>query len=183
MGRLQDIYVNRTREYLKQVAQDMIEKARLEYEPEARSGTQLDSYGALIFYNGGLIYTLIPTHKDLTRQHFGIGAEQREDSERHKGWNGIPAGTGIEWAKMLREEIKAGAWGDIPKRGFCLIVFNAAFYTNPLEKGYAEGSGIRFRRKYKILSMIAGDMEAIQSKYKKQGATLRWHGLNLPDSK
>lgn len=174
MGRLQDIYVNKMREYLKQVAQDMIEKAQLLYDPEMQTGTQLDSYGALIFYNGGLVYTLAPTHKDLTRQHFGISATQLEKDERHKGWRDIPAGTGIEWGKMLREEIKSGAWGEIPSKGFCLIIFNAAFYTAPLE------SGKGFRKKYKILSMIAGDMDKIQSKFKKQGARLRWHRLNIP---
>ena len=172
MGKLHDLWVNRTREYLKQVAQDMIDKAQREYEPNQQSFTQMDSYGALIFYNGGIVYTLAPTHKDLTRQKYGVSAYQDKDEARHKGWKDIPDGTGIEWGKLLRAEIKSGAWGEIPEKGFCLIIFNAAFYTAPLE------SGKGFSKPYKILSMIAADMDKVQSKFKKQGATLRWHGLN-----
>lgn len=171
MGRLQDLYVNKMREHLKQVAQDMIEKAQREYDPEVQTGTQMDSYGALIFYNGALVYTLAPTHKDLTRQHFGISAYQYKDDEKHRGWGDIPPGTGVEWGRLLRNEIKSGAWGKIPEKGFCLIIFNAAFYTAKLE------SGAGLKHKYRVLSMIASDMSDVQSKMK--GSILRWHNLNV----
>lgn len=150
----------------------MIEKAQADKETGDISFTQIDSYGALIFYNGGIVYTLIPTHKDLTRQHYGINAYQYENDERHKGWDDIPDGTGVEWARMLREEIKGGAWGDIPKRGYCLVVFNAAFYSNPQEKGYGSHPG-----GWKILSMLVSDLEDIQSKFK--GSTLRGHNIKI----
>lgn len=175
MGRLKDLYINRTREFLKRKAQEMIEKAKSEYDPTPRSGTQLDSYGALIFYNGGLVYTLAPTHKDLTRQSFGISAEQLEDDAKHEGWNGIPSGTGIEWGRMLRNEIKAGAWGEIPKKGFCLVIFNAAFYTAVLERGYINENR-RLSKKYKVLSMVIGDMRKLESEFK--GSKLTFHRLD-----
>ncbi|MBD5381944.1 hypothetical protein [Clavibacter sp.] len=177
MSKLQDLYINRTREYLKKEAMRMIQYAQTHKDTEDRTGAQHDSYGALIFYNGGIVYSLIadPT-KSKERQSIYIETlDSAERQGRHKGWGDIPDGTGTDWAKLLRNEIKSGAWGEIPQKGFCLIVFNAAFYTSSLEKG--EG----YTKPYKILSLIAQDMEDLQSKYKKQGATLRWHGLNIPD--
>ena len=172
MGRLEDLYHNRMMRFLKQKAQDIIEHAQSSKEPGDETGTQEDSYGALIFYNGGLVYTLIPTHKDLTRQHYGISAGQSKNAERHKGWGDIPDGTGIEWAQMLRNEIKSGAWGEIPKRGYCLVVFNAAFYSNAQEKGYGTHPG-----GWKIISQVVSDLKDIRSQFK--GSTLVGHNIDI----
>lgn len=176
MGKLEDLYINKTREYLKSEAQRIIEKARLYKETGDDTGAQYDSYGALIFYNGGLVYTFIADpKKNLSRQKFGIETLDDNRSGKHKGWakGGIPEGTGTEWARILRNEVKSGAWGKIPPKGFCLIVFNAAFYSAKHERG----AGLK--RKYRILSMVADDMRTLESKYKKQGATLRWHNLGI----
>ena len=156
LGRLESIYMNRMRDYLVAKAQDIIEKAQRSKTTGDITGTQLDSYGAVIFYNGKVRYTLIPTHSDLSNQAFGLSAYQYEDEERHKGWAkaGIPDGTGVEWAKMFVNEIKKS--NQIPKTGFALVVFNAAFYSN-----VQEGTG-----KWKILSQVVGDIKNIQSQFK-----------------
>lgn len=167
MGRLADLQHKRIMSFLKQKAQDMIEKAQSEKQTGNISFTQMDSYGALIFYNGGIVYTLTPTHKDLTRQHYGISAYQYKNEGKHKGWKDIPDGTGVEWGQMLREEIKSGAWGDIPKRGYCLVVFNAAFYSSVQEN----------KQGWQILSMLVSDLEDIQSQFK--GSTLRGHNIKI----
>lgn len=172
MGKLEDLYINRMREYLKQKAMDIINKAQAYKETGDITGAQHDSYGALIFYNGGLVYSFIADpQKNLNRQHFFIQTLDDHAGGKHKGWKkgGIPEGTGTDWAKILRNEIKAGAWGDMPKKGFCLIVFNAAFYSVVHEKKYS----------YRILSMVADDMKNLESQFKKQGAVLRWHNLDI----
>ena len=155
---------------------DIIRKAQNEKESDNISGTQFDSYGALIFFNGGLVYSFIADpSKDMSRQKFFIESFADNEGGRHKGWTkaGIPEGTGTEWAKMLRDEIKSGAWGEIPKQGFCLIVFNAAFYSALQEAGRTEHYALR--KKYKILSMVNKDLQELRDKFK--GSTLRGHKL------
>lgn len=158
MGKLEDLYINRMREYLKRQAMQIIRDAQSGKETDNETGAQYDSYCALIFYNGGLVYSFIADHA----------------GGKHRGWEkgGIPEGTGTDWAKLLRNEIKGGAW-NIPKKGFCLVVFNAAFYSGKQERG----TGLK--RKYRILSMVAGDMKKLESQFKKEGAVLRWHNLNV----
>lgn len=176
MGKLEDLYINRMREYLKRQAMQIINNARLSKETGDETFAQYDSYGALIFYNGGLVYSFIADpSKKIGNQHFFIEASNdKENQEKHRGWEkgGIPEGTGTDWAKLLRNEIKGGAW-NIPKKGFCLVVFNAAFYSGKQERG----AGLK--RKYRILSMVASDMKKLESQFKKQGAVLRWHNLNV----
>lgn len=169
MGKLADLYINRTREYLKQQAMAIINKAQLYKQTGDITGAQYDSYGALIFYNGGLIYTFrITPGKATDRQKYYLES-YGDEAGKHRGYAkwGIPDGTGPEWAEILRNEVKSGAWGKIPSQGFCLVVFNAAFYSQIHEK----------KQNYKILSMVASDMEKLQSEFK--GSTLRWHNLNV----
>lgn len=174
MSKLQKLYINRTREYLKKEAMRMIQYAQTHKDTEDRTGAQHDSYGALIFYNGRVFYSLIadPT-KSKERQSIYIKTlDSAERQGRHKGWGDIPDGTGTEWAKLLRNEIKSGAWGEIPQKGFCLIIFNAAFYSNKQERGYG-----RHPEGWKILSLITSDLKDVQKKFK--GATLRGHNIKI----
>lgn len=175
MGKLEDLYINRTREYLKRQAMQIIRDAQSRKETDNETGAQYDSYGALIFYNGGLVYSFIADpSKDISRQKYYIETLADHAGGKHRGWEkgGIPEGTGTDWAKLLRNEIKGGAW-NIPKKGFCLVVFNAAFYSGKQERG----TGLK--RKYRILSMIAGDMKKLEAQFSKQGAVLRWHNLDI----
>lgn len=163
-------------EYLKTQAMRLIRKAQSQKDAGIRTEAQHDSYGAVIFYNGSTRYSLIAEPgRDVTNQSTYIETAADAQGGRHKGWTkgGIPEGTGTEWAKMLRDELKTGAW-EIPKKGFCLVVFNAAFYSYPLEKGETS-TGIKFKRKYNILSMIVDDMRGMESQFK--GSKLRLHGL------
>lgn len=173
MGKLRDLYINRTREYLKKKAMQMIQDAQSGKDTDNITGAQFDSYGALIFFNGGIVYSFIADpSKNISNQKYFVETLGDVEQGKHRGWEkgGIPEGTGTEWAKILRDEVKKGAWGEIPQQGYCLIVFNAAFYSAKQEKG----AGLK--RKYRILSMLAGDMKQLQTEYK--GSSLRWHNLN-----
>lgn len=180
MGKLADLQHNKIVKYLKHKAYDIIEDARRTKDTENISGTQYDSFGALLFYNGGVIYTYIADpnrsfqsmHENSKARIFSF--DDAENTEKHRGWKkaGIPDGTGTEWAKMLREEIKSGAWGNIPPKGYCLIVFNAAFYSSVQEQG-----GGNLKRKYRILSQITTEMQDIQAQFK--GSTLRGHNITI----
>lgn len=180
MGRLANLQHNKIVAYLKDKAYDIIEDARRTKETENISGTQYDSFGALIFYNGGVIYTYIAdpnrsfqsVHESSKARIFSY--DDAENTGKHRGWAkmGIPDGTGTEWAKMLREEIKSGAWGEIPKRGYCLVIFNAAFYSSVQEKGYgSHPSG------WKIISQVVSDMSDVQKQFR--GSTLRGHNITI----
>lgn len=153
----------------------IIEKARSTKETDNITGTQYDSYGLAVFFNGKLYYSLKSSDpsKDLTSVKRSIETLWDEDAGRHKGWKkgGVPAGYGREWAALFVKEIKSS--GVIPKSGFALIVFNAAFYSSVQEHGDDPNS--KLKRKYRIISQIVGDMQDLKSKF--SGADLI--GLNI----
>lgn len=139
----------------------IIEDARSSKDTQNISGTQFDSYGLAVFYNGKLYYSVKSSDpsKNLTNQKRSIETIWGEENGRHRGWGDIPAGTGREWAKMFVDEIKRSS--QIPDKGFALVIFNAAFYSS-----IQEGTG-----KWKILSQVVGDIKNLQSKFK--GSTIR----------
>lgn len=145
----------------------IIEEARNSKTTQNISGTQFDAYGLAVFYNGKLYYSVKSSDpsKNLTNQKRSIETIWGEDSGRHKGWRDIPDGTGREWATMFVNEIKKS--NEIPQRGFCLIVFNAAFYSNIQENA----------QNFQIISQIAGDMKNLQGKFK--GSTLRGYNVTI----
>lgn len=150
----------------------IIEHARSTKETKNVSGTQYDSYGLAVFYNGKLYYSLKSSDpsKDLTNVKRSIETLWDESEGRHRGYGSIPAGYGREWAAMFVREIKSSSV--IPKSGFALIVFNAAFYSSVQEDG-----GGNLKRKYRIISQIVGDMQDLQSKFK--DATLTGININI----
>lgn len=179
MGKLQDLYINKTREYLKQKAMDIIRKAQNTKTTDNITGAQFDSYGALIFFNGGVVYSFIADpSKNIDRQKYYIETLDNHAMGRHKGWEamGIPDGTGTEWAKLLRNEIKSGAWGKIPEKGFALVVFNAAFYSG-FQDADSQYKSPHIKRKFRIISQIVGDMQNLEKDFK--GSTLRGVGINI----
>lgn len=155
--------------YLVDEAIKIIEKARSTKNTKNITGTQWDSFGAAVFYNGKLYYTLRSSDpaKDLTRVKRYMETYSDESGGRHKGWGDIPAGTGREWVNLFVQEAKTKL--AIPKQGFALIVFNAAFYSKRQERGY------KLKRKYQIISQVVGDLKALESKFK--GAKLT--GINI----
>lgn len=138
----------------------IIEEARNSKDTQNISGTQYDSYGLAVFYNGKLYYSVksADPSKNLTSSSRSIETIWGEENGRHKGWRDIPAGTGREWAKMFVDEIKKSS--DIPEKGFCLVIFNAAFYSNIQEAG-----------DWQILSQVVSDIKVLQSKFK--GSTIK----------
>lgn len=143
----------------------IIEDARVSKETQNISGTQWDSYGLAVFYNGKLYYSVRSSDpsKDLTTSTRRIETIWDESGGRHKGWGDIPAGTGREWAKMFVDEIKKSS--QIPDKGFALVIFNAAFYSSIQET--TQG--------YRILSQVIGDIKELESEFR--GA--RIHGINI----
>lgn len=132
---------------------------------------QLDSYGLVIYYNGKVQRSLIGSQLGTSNYRAGLPynistemtaknkrfAKWGEDGEgRHKGWPamGVPAGTGYEWARMFIKEF--GKAGDVPQRGFALVVFNAAFYSQIQEHG-----GGTLKKTYAIISQVVGDLDNI----------------------
>lgn len=148
---------------------------------------QMDSYGLVIYYNGKVQRTLIGSElgklesryrspepynisEGMTRKNKRF-AKAGVDGDVHKGWSkaGIPDGTGYEWARMFVKEL--GKTGEIPQRGFAMVVFNAAYYSHFQE--HQEGN---LKRKYRVISQIYGDLEDAGKDYK--GAVVK--GFNLP---
>lgn len=143
----------------------IIEDARNSKDTQNISGTQYDSYGLAVFYNGKLYYSVksADPSKNLNYSSRSIETIWDESGGRHRGWRDIPAGTGREWAKMFVDEIKKSS--DIPEKGFALVVFNAAFYSSIQET----------QQNFRILSQVVGDIKALGSKFK--GSTLK--GINI----
>ena len=146
---------------------EIINNARISKTTGNISGTQYDSYGLAVFYNGKLYYSLksADPSKDLTSASRFIETFSDERGGRHRGYGNIPDGTGREWANMFVDEIKKSNY--ISDKGFVLIVFNAAFYSSIQEN----------KQGYQILSQVAGDMKALKSEFKSSGATLS--GINI----
>ena len=146
------LYVKHMLDYLAEQGKNIITEAKRTKETQNDTYNQYDAYGYLVYYNGSLKrWSLSP---ELS---FG---------EKHKGWEkyGIPDATGSEWAEMFKREFEP------PKRGFALVVFNAAFYSLIQE----EGAG-KLTHKFQILSQVVGDLKDIQGKFR--GASL--NGINI----
>lgn len=139
----------------------VISRARATKGTQNITGTQYDSYGLAVFYDGKLYYSLKSSDpsKDLTRAKRSIETLADEQGGRHKGWRSIPAGYGREWANMFVQEIKNS--NIIPKTGFALIVFNAAYYS-----GFQENAKGRYKHPFRIISQIWGDMQHIGRNFK-----------------
>lgn len=147
----------------KRIIRDAIRKKNKGHPEYAGNDSmnQLDAYGLIVYYKGRSQRALYGAGTmetgDLTHSSTG----DLFSEEPHKGWKsaGIPDATGYEWAKMFAKDFSKT--GQVPKDGFALVVFNAAFYSGILERG--EGG---IRHSYKVLSQIAGDMHDLQSKFK-----------------
>lgn len=179
MARLMDIYIRRVVDYLSDEGMKIIEKAARSKDSGNISGNQLDAYGYIVYYNGvvkrfNFADEATSIYGDLKHSdHYERWYRDPDNviGAKHKGWAkmGIPDATGSEWAQMFKQQFKP------PKKGFCLVVFNAAFYSKLQEEGY--GGKRKPFRKWAILSQVVGDMKDLKEKF--HGAELRGHKLDI----
>lgn len=132
----------------------MVNDAIATHSVKFRSYNLMDAFGFVVYYNG-------------TVKTKGYGTQSPKSKGIHEGWDkhGIPDGTGRQWLDDFISGYEA------PKKGFSLLVVNAAFYSRILEEGMqGPPAGHPARTKYRIISQIAGMMEDLQGKF--EGSTL-----------
>lgn len=186
LGALEKLYVSRMTKYLAEKGKEIVEAAVLK-DVGYETLNQVDSYGIIIYYNGRVKKSIIggelvgkrtggftnrPDIYNVSSEMASKGKrfKDKESGGRHKGWKskGIPDGTGYEWARMFIKEF--GKSGNVPAKGFALVVFNAAFYSKILEEGKEP-----LKRKYRVLSIASTKLQDIQREI--SGSTLKWYNL------
>lgn len=133
-------------DYLAKQGDRIIKEAARTADTTERTGNQGDAYGWAVYYDGIL-------------KKMGFWTPLPAAHEKHKGYQDIPDGTGRQWVTdFFRNEF-------VPAdKGFTLVCVNAAYYTVFLEKGV--GGKRKPTTKYRIISQIYSDMEALATKTK-----------------
>lgn len=173
MGALEKVYVRRMTNLLVERGKQVVISAIESKTSGNETLNQIDAYGLIVYYNGKVTRSMIGDVHSWTSNYkspdpYNISERMtskykqftQTEGDVHRGWSkmGVPDGTGYEWAKMFVREF--GKTGEVPKTGFALVVFNAAFYSKIQE----EGSG-SLKRTYKILSQIIGDLDKIGTEF------------------
>lgn len=145
MGRLYDIAVQRMINYLAQQGKKIVTEAMNTKAVGNRTFNQNDAFGYVVYHNGEI-------------KKKGYANPIPMSTQTHHGWSkhGIPEGTGREW---LNDFI--ASYDEVPKKGFALLIVNAAFYSKIQEVKY----------KYQIISQVYGELDTIATKFK--GAEVR----------
>lgn len=147
IGRLERLYVDRMVDYLSRRAAEIIERAMQTKTTAIETGNQIDAYGYAIWYKGS-----------LEKKGIGDPEHGRYAEDPHKGYGDIPEAFGSEWADMFISEFPSKH--PLPKNAFCLVVFNAAFYSRILEEG---GGGVK--KRYQIISQVIGDLDSLGKEF------------------
>lgn len=147
IGRLERLYVDRMVDYLSRRAAEIIERAMQTKTTVIETGNQIDAYGYAIWYKGS-----------LEKKGIGDPEHGRYAEGPHKGYGDIPEAYGSEWADMFISEFPSKH--PLPKNAFCLVVFNAAFYSRILEEG---GGGVK--KRYQIISQVIGDLDSLGKEF------------------
>ena len=147
IGRLERLYVDRMVDYLSRRAAEIIERAMQTKTTAIETGNQIDAYGYAIWYKGS-----------LEKKGIGDPEHGRYAEGPHKGCGDIPEAFGSEWADMFISEFPSKH--PLPKNAFCLVVFNAAFYSRILEEG---GGGVK--KRYQIISQVIGDLDSLGKEF------------------
>lgn len=147
IGRLERLYVDRMVDYLSRRAAEIIERAMQTKTTAIETGNQIDAYGYAIWYKG-----------NLEKKGIGDPEHGRYAEDPHKGYGDIPEAFGSEWADMFISEFPSKH--PLPKNAFCLVVFNAAFYSRILEEG---GGGVK--KRYQIISQVIGDLDSLGKEF------------------
>lgn len=144
-GRLAQRYINIMVKALAKEGENIIEEAARTKDTKVDTGNQLDAYGYAVYYNG-------------EQKLVGYLDPFQNATEKHAGWakRGIEPNTGRGWLSDFLNEYKLDN-----TRGFTLIVVNAAFYTNILERG-----GGNLIRKYRVISQVSSKCDSVARKYK-----------------
>ena len=147
IGRLERLYVDRMVDYLSRRAAEIIERAMQTQTTAIETGNQIDAYGYAIWYKGS-----------LEKKGIGDPEHGRYAENPHKGYGDIPEAFGSEWADMFISEFPSKH--PLPKNAFCLVVFNAAFYSRILEEGRG---GVK--KRYQIISQVIGDLDSLGKEF------------------
>lgn len=147
IGRLERLYVDRMVDYLSRRAAEIIERAMQTKTTAIETGNQIDAYGYAIWYKGS-----------LEKKGIGDPEHGRYAEDPHKGYGDIPEAFGSEWADMFISEFPSKH--PLPKNAFCLVVFNAAFYSRILEEG---GGGVK--KRYQVISQVIGDLDSLGKEF------------------
>lgn len=147
IGRLERLYVDRMVDYLSRRAAEIIERAMKTKTTVIETGNQIDAYGYAIWYKGS-----------LEKKGIGDPEHGRYAEDPHKGYGDIPEAFGSEWADMFISEFPSKH--PLPKNAFCLVVFNAAFYSRILEEG---GGGVK--NQHQIISQVIGDLDSLGKEF------------------
>lgn len=147
IGRLERLYVDRMVDYLSRRAAEIIERAMQTKTTAIETGNQIDAYGYAIWYKGS-----------LEKKGIGDPEHGRYAEGPHKGYGDIPEAFGSEWADMFISEFPSKH--PLSKNAFCLVVFNAAFYSRILEEG---GGGVK--KRYQIISQVIGDLDSLGKEF------------------
>lgn len=147
IGRLERLYVDRMVDYLSRRAAEIIERAMQTKTTAIETGNQIDAYGYAIWYKDS-----------LEKKGIGDPEHGRYAEDPHKGYGDIPEAFGSEWADMFISEFPSKH--PLPKNAFCLVVFNAAFYSRILEEG---GGGVK--KRYQIISQVIGDLDSLGKEF------------------
>lgn len=147
IGRLERLYVDRMVDYLSRRAAEIIERAMQTKTTAIETGNQIDAYGYAIWYKGS-----------LEKKGIGDPEHGRYAEDPHKGYGDIPEAFGSEWADMFISEFPSKH--PLPKNAFCVVVFNAAFYSRILEEG---GGGVK--KRYQVISQVIGDLDSLGKEF------------------
>lgn len=144
-NKLLDKYMQHVISLLAKEGEAMIEEAAKTKDTKVDTGNQLDAYGYAIYYNGEL--KLVGYLDPVT-----------QSTRAHKGWKamGISDNTGRGWLADFTQKYQ------VPRNGkFVLVVVNAAFYTDILERGAG-----RLTKKYRVISQVSSMADRVARKYK-----------------
>lgn len=133
----------------------IVTEANRTKEAQNRTGNMADAFGYAVYYNG----------KQVRK---GYANDAATSSTVHKGWakHGIPSDTGRGYIDSFFESYIA------PERGFHLVCVNAAYYSRILEEGAQARPRRQIATKYRIISQMTDEMDALAAKYRGELETI-----------
>lgn len=150
MGRLVKRYIDMMVKALEDEGKEIIQRAIETKETQVRTGNQTDAYGYVIYYNG-------------ERKAYGY-SDPEISTGVHKGWRNVGDNTGRGWLMEFIQNYHVPANGK-----FVLVIVNAAFYTNILERG-----GGNLTKKYRVISQVSSDVDQLAQKYNGKSSYLTY---------
>lgn len=137
-------------DYLAKEGDKIIRKAASSKGTKNKKRNQLDAYGWCVFYGGKKIKQ-------------GFLTPGKTATEMHSDWKakGIGKSFGRDDVMIFFDEYKPQS------NGFILVCVNAVFYTTIQEVGRAQW-------KYRIISQVASDMDALAGQFKGARTYTTW---------